>query len=74
MCVVHQIGGELTGGSPGFDTGNLGICDVRDDLQRFTGLFQQVPHLNAAILSPNEENSRPGQGPASHSALLLTPW
>lgn len=29
------------------------------------GLLQQVPHLNAAVLLPNEEDSRPGAGPAA---------
>lgn len=62
---------KLTGGGPGFDAGNLGIGHVCVDLCRFTGLFQQVPHLNVAILFPNEENSWSGQGPASHSAHLL---
>lgn len=43
-------------------------------MHSFTGLFQQVPHLNAAILFPNEENSWSGQGPARRSAHLLRVW
>lgn len=61
----------LTGGGPGFDAGDLGIGDVCLDLCRSAGFFQQVPHLNAAILFPNEENSWLGQGPARRSADLL---
>lgn len=56
------------------DAGNLAVGDVCVDLRRFTGLFQQVPNLNAAILFPNEENSWSGQGPASYSAHLLRAW
>lgn len=72
---IMIIGGcELTGGDPGFNTGNLGICDMLLDMCSFAALFQQVPHLDAAILFPNEENSWSGQGPAGRSAHLLRAW
>lgn len=71
--IVHQRSQALTG-CPGFDAGNFGIADLGVDPHRFNHLFQQVPDLNAAILFPDEENSWPGKGPASHSAPLLGVW
>lgn len=73
--IIVVQGQELTGGSPGFDAGNLDIADVVCvDVCRFAGLFQQVPHLNAAIPFPNEEDSWSGQGPAPRGAHQFRVW
>ena len=66
------VGGQkLTGQHQGFDMSNPAIGDVFLGMHRFTGLFQQVPYVNAAILFADEENSWPGLRPAGCSAHLL---
>lgn len=77
IVTIHVIvvgGQKLTGQHPGFDISNPAIGDVFLDMCRFTGLFQQVPNINAAVLFANEENSWSGQGPACCSAHLLRVW
>lgn len=72
--ITVEGGQQLTEGNPGFDARNLGVCDVFLDKRGFTGLFEQVPHLDSAIFFPNVENCRSGRGPACCSAHLLRVW
>lgn len=72
--IIHQRYPELTGVRPGFEAGDLGVGDTCLDVCRLDAIFQQVPHINTAIIFPNEEDSWSGQGPASHGALHLKGW
>lgn len=74
LAFEHGDGRQLTEGDPGFDAGNLGVGDVLLDKRRLAGLFQQVPHLDSAVLFSNVEDGRSGRGPACRRAHLLRVW
>ncbi len=66
----QQTGFCLTGDAAGSDAGDGGAADVLA-LRGLVAVLQQVPHLDASVLLPDEEDRRPRQRPVTHRTQHL---